>query len=107
MNFIIPKNYKFKPKLFGLIDYQTAVLDSIWAGILYLLVNHIFSTITIKVYFFIGLFLPFFLFSITGINRENILSVFIYIFKFYKNQKIYLYKKRNLRCSRSIFRLHF
>lgn len=93
MNFIIPKNYKFKPKLFGLIDYQTAILDTIWAAILYVIVNIIFSTISLKVYFFIGLFLPVLLFSIIGINHENILSVLIYLFKFYKNQKIYLYKK--------------
>ncbi len=99
MNFIIPKNYKFKAKLFGLIDYQTALLDSIWAGILYLIVNLIFSSFTIKIYFFIGLFIPFFLFSIVGINQENMISVFIYIIKFYKNQKIYLYKKRNLKHS--------
>lgn len=93
MNFIIPKNYKFKAKLLGLIDYQTAVLDSIWAGILHVLVNAIFSSITMKVYFFIGLFVPFLLFSIIGINNENILSVLIYIFKYYKKQKIYLFKK--------------
>ena len=99
MNFIIPKNYKFYAKLFGLIDYQTALLDSIWAGILYLIVNLIFSSFTIKIYFFIGLFIPFFLFSIVGINQENMISVFIYIIKFYKNQKIYLYKKRNLKHS--------
>ena len=93
MNFIIPKNYKFKAKLLGLIDYQTAVLDSIWAGILFFFVNAIFTSITMKVYFFIGLFVPFLLFSIIGINNENIISVLIYIFKYYKKQKIYLFKK--------------
>lgn len=93
MHFIIPKNYKFKPKLFGLIDYQTAILDTIWAVILYVIVNIIFSTISLKLYFFIGFFLPVLLFSIIGINHESILSVLIYLFKFYKNQKIYLYKK--------------
>ena len=93
MNFIIPKNYKFKAKLLGLIDYQTAVLDSIWAGILYILVNVIFSSISMKVYFFIGLFVPFLLFSMIGMNNENIISVLIYIFKYYKKQKIYLFKK--------------
>lgn len=30
MNYIIPKNYKFKPKILGLIDYQSAILDTIW-----------------------------------------------------------------------------
>lgn len=102
MNFTIPKNYKFKPKLLGLIDYQTAVLDSIWAGILYVFVNLFFATLTTKIYFFIGLFLPFFLFSMVGIHHENILSVLIYLLKFYKGQKIYLYKKRKLRFLKQI-----
>lgn len=103
MNFIIPKNYKFKPKLFGLIDYQTAVLDSLWAGFLYLVVNLLFTSLTTKIYFFIGLFLPFFLLSIVGINHENMLSVAIYLWKFYKNQKIYLFKKRSLRFPKQFF----
>lgn len=94
MNFIIPKNYKFTPKLLGLIDYQTAILNSIFAIILYTIINIIFTSITTKIYCFIGLFLPFFLFSIIGVNHESIISVCIYMFKFYKNQKVYLYKKK-------------
>ena len=94
MNFIIPKNYKFKPKLLGLLDYQTAVIDGIWAGILYVLSNIFFSSLTHKLYFMIALFLPFLLFTIVGINNESIVSVSIYIFKYLKKQKIYLYKKQ-------------
>ena len=94
MNFIIPKNYKFKPKLLGLLDYQTAVIDGIWAGILYILSNIFFSSFTHKLYFMIALFLPFLLFTIVGINNESIVSVSIYIFKYLKKQKIYLYKKQ-------------
>lgn len=93
MHFTIPKNYKFKPKLFGLIDYQTAVLDSIWAGILYVLINLFFSSLTTKIYIFIALFIPFLLFSIVGVHNEPIVSVLIYVFKYYKNQKLYLFKK--------------
>ena len=94
MNFIIPKNYKFKPKLLGLLDYQTAVIDGIWAGILYILSNIFFISLTHKLYFMIALFLPFLLFTIVGINNESIVSVSIYIFKYLKKQKIYLYKKQ-------------
>ena len=92
MNFIVPKNYKFHSKLLGLIDYQTAVLNCIWGGILYVLVNLIFTSLKLKIYCFFGLFLPFFLFCIVGLNNENILDVARYIFKFYTGQKIYLYK---------------
>ena len=86
MHFIFPKNYNFRPKLFGFIEYTTAVIDIIIALFLYGFVNLIF-------YIFISLFLPIFLVSIFGINRESILSVCIYFFKFIKNQNIYLYKK--------------
>ncbi len=94
MHFILPKNYKFRAKLLGLLDYQTAVLDTLWAILLYGLVNLLFSTIGLKIYVFIALFVPFFLFSIVGIHNENIVSVFLYVFKYYTNQKIYLFKKK-------------
>ena len=93
MNFMIPKNYKFKPKLFGLIDYQTAILNGIWAVILYSLINALIHTLSTKIYVFIGGYLPFLLFSIIGIGHENIVSVVTYIFKFYTKQNLYLYKK--------------
>lgn len=94
MQFIIPKNYKFKTKLLGLLDYQTAVIDGIWAGILFLLSNLIFASLTHKLYFIIALFLPVLLFTIIGINNESVISVTIYIFKYFKRQKIFLYKKQ-------------
>ena len=93
MHFIFPKNYNFKPKLFGFIEYTTAIIDAIIALILYGFVNLVFTSINIKIYIFIALFLPILLISILGVNRESIVSVFIYMFKFIKNQNIYLYKK--------------
>lgn len=93
MNFMIPKNYKFKPKLFGLIDYQTAILNGAWAVILYVLIHTFIQTLTTQIYLFVGCYLPFLLFSIVGIGHENIISVVGYIFKFYTKQNLYLYKK--------------
>ncbi len=95
MHFIIPKNYDFKAKLFGIIDYSTALLNGVWAGILYVFVNFLFSALSTKIYCFAGLFLPFFLFTIFGINNENIISVIVYVIKFYQKQKIFLYQKNN------------
>ncbi len=95
MNFIFPKNYNFKPKLLGFIEYSTAILDSIIGFILYFCVNLLFIDLNIKIYIFITLFFPILLISILGINRENFISVFKYIFKFFKNQNVYLYSKNN------------
>ena len=95
MHFIFPKNYNFKPKLLGFIEYSTAILDVIIGVILYFLVNLFFNSINLKIYVFISLFFPILLISILGVNKESIISVFIYIFKFFKNQNIYLYNKQN------------
>ena len=95
MHFIFPKNYDFKSKLLGIIDYSTAILDLIIGILIYLLVNLIFENINLKIYVFTSLFFPVLLISILGINKENIISIVIYMFKFFKNKNIYLYKKNN------------
>lgn len=93
MHFIFPKNYNFKSKLFGFIDYSTAIIDAIIAVFLYAFVNLFFYNINIKIFVFISLFFPVLLISILGLNKESFLTVFRYIFKFIINQKVYLYKK--------------
>lgn len=93
MHFIFPKNYNFKPKLLGFIEYSTAILDIIFGIFIYFIINLIFTNINVKIYIFISLFFPILLISILGLNRENIISVFIYMYKFFKNQNVYLYKK--------------
>lgn len=93
MHFIFPKNYNFKPKLLGFIDYNTAIIDTVIGVIIYSLVNLLFSNIDIKIYIFISLFLPVLLVSILGINKESFINVFKYMIKFIKNQNVYLYTK--------------
>ena len=93
MNFVFPSNYAFKNKLFGIIDYTTAIVNLIWYIFIFCLLNILFSDFNLKVFLFIILCLPFLIFSIVGIRRENIISVIIYMSKFYKNSRIYFYKK--------------
>lgn len=93
MNFIFPKNYNFKQKLFGIIDYSTAILDVTVGAILFFITNFLFKNMTIKIYFFISLYFPILLFSILGIHRESFLNVAFYMTKFLKNQNVYLYTK--------------
>ena len=93
MKFIFPKNYKYNAKLFGFIDYTTAIIDLIIGIILFLIVHLIFSNLSTQVYVFISLFSPVILFSIVGVNRENILDFSLYIIKFFRNRKVYFYRK--------------
>ena len=95
MKFIFPKNYTFKTKLFGFIDYSTAICNGIIALIIYALSNLFFNRLSYKLYFFICLYFPIFLFSVICFQRENILSVLKYTFSFFKNRNIYFYNKKH------------
>ena len=93
MKFIFPQNYNFNSKLFGFIDYSTAILNIIWFVFIFCLVNLIFSSLNLKIFFFIVLCFPLLIFSIVGFNHENIIYVFLYISKYLRNPKVYLYRK--------------
>ena len=93
MNFIFPSNYKFKNKLLGFIDYTTAIINLIWYVFIFCLLNLLFTNTNIKIFLFIILCLPFFIFSFIGNQKENILSLIIYILKFFNNSKVYFYDK--------------
>ena len=93
MKFIFPQNYNFKNKFLGVIDYSTLILNIIWDLFVFSLSSLIFQNNSIKISICIILCLHLLLFSIIGFNHENIISVFIYFYKYFKNPKIYLYKK--------------
>lgn len=93
MKFIFPKNYKYRVKILGFIDYITGVIDLIIGIVMYLLLNLIIDNIEIKIYIFISLYSPIILFSVFGIGNENIINVIRYIFKYIVKQKVYLYGK--------------
>ena len=93
MKFIFPQNYNFKNKILGFIDYTTAFVNVIWYCLIFLFVHFVFRSINIKIIVFISLCFPLFLFSLSGFNEENIVFVFLYMFKFIFKQKLYFYNK--------------
>lgn len=94
MKFIFPKNYNFKYKLLGFIDYWTAILDAIIGALLFIIINTFIHTLSTKIYIFISLYIPILLFSVFGLARENLLSVIFYMYKFIKKRGVYLYNKK-------------
>ena len=96
MKFIFPQNYTFKNKLFGVLDYQTIFINVIWDVFILFTINLIFSDITFKVFLFIILCFPLFLFSFSGFNGENIVYFSKYMIRFLLKQKLYLYSKKNI-----------
>ncbi len=95
MKFIIPQNYKFKNKIFGLIDYPTAIFNVLWNVILYFLLRSIQVNITFKIFIFSTLSFPILLLTVIGFNNESPIYTLRYVFKFLMSQKIYLFKKNN------------
>ncbi len=94
MKFIFPQNYNFKNKLFGIIDYSSLIFNIIWDFIIFILINLFFKNINIKIFTFILLCFPIFLFSIIGFNHENIVYILTYIIHYMKGPKLYLYSKK-------------
>lgn len=59
MNFVFPSNYTFKNRLFGLVDYPTAIINVVWYIFCFCLVNLIFVDINFKIVTFSVLAIPF------------------------------------------------
>ena len=93
MNFIFPKNYDFKPKLLGLFDYSTLLINIIFDLLVFCFFNLIIKNITIKVFFIISFSFPLLLLSFVGLNNENIFYVLFYLVKYFLRPKLYLYNK--------------
>ena len=94
MKFIFPQNYNFKNKLFGVLDYSTLLINVLWDGFIFLLINLLFQDLSFKIFIFIIFCFPLLLISFSGINGENILYIFSYMIKFIFEQKLFLYKKK-------------
>ncbi len=93
MKFIIPQNYNFKNKIFGIIDYSTAFFNICWYSIIFIILHLFLRNWNIKIFLFISLCFPITLFSLVGFNGEPIVYVFKYVSKYFLKPKLYLFKK--------------
>ncbi len=94
MKFIFPQNYSFKNKIFGFIDYSTAIVDSIWTIVLFKILQNIPFSMNFKIFLFIVLTLPIFIISVIGFYGESIVNVSYYLFKYIIRPKVLLYEKK-------------
>lgn len=93
MKFIFPQNYSFKNKLFGVIDYNTIILNIIWDFFVFIFIN-LFNNLNIKIFLFVVFCFPLFIFSFSGFNGENIVYVISYITKYLLKNKLLLFIKK-------------
>lgn len=95
MKYIIPQNYKFKNKIFGLIDYPTAIINIIWNFLLYIILKNFHIILTIRIFVFSAFSFPILLLTIIGFNNESPILTIRYIIKYMKKPKVYLFTKNN------------
>lgn len=93
MKFIIPQNYNFKSKVFGMLDYSTIVLNIVWYTIMFFIFHLLFKNWNIKIFFIISFCFPMTLFSIFGFYGEPMFFVISYLLKYLLKPKLYLFKK--------------
>jgi len=95
MKFIFPKNYRYRAKILGFIDYVTAIVDLLIGIILFFILKIFPISISIRIYIFILLFVPIVLFSVFAADGENIIVYLIRIIRFIKRRGVYFYDKNN------------
>lgn len=93
MKFIIPQNYNLKSKFLGFLDYSTIIINLIWIYIVFNITSLFSFPLHLRISFVVILCLPLLLFSILGINNENILQVITYLFKYLVKPKLYIFYK--------------
>ena len=90
--YIFPKNYNFKNKIGGVIDYPTAIFNLLFIFLLYKFISIFNLTLTSKLIFISIFYTPIFLVSIFNHNDDNIICIAYYVIKFLVRPKLYLYK---------------
>lgn len=93
MKFIFPQNYSLKNKFLGALDYSTLFVNLVWIFLVFNITHLFFSSLYIQLSLVIVLCLPLILFSILGVNNENILNVIIYLFRYILKPKLYIFYK--------------
>ena len=94
MKFIFPQNYNLNSKILGIIEYSAAIVDLIWGVLVFVLINIFFKSLSLKIFSFIILVFPVLIFSIVGVNGENLIYFINYMIKYFLKQKLFLYEKK-------------
>jgi hypothetical protein len=91
--FYFPLNYKFEPKLLGIIDYKSLLPVAIFSAfiIMLLYINQVDFFISFGIVIIITL--PPILLLSAGINGQPAVPFIISVIKFLCSQKLYIYKK--------------
>ena len=93
MKFVFPQNYNLNTKILGILDYSAAIVDVVWGALMFLIINFFLKGLTYKIFAFIILVFPVVIFSIVGVEGENLLYFLMYVLKYMVKQKLYFYDR--------------
>lgn len=95
IKFIFPQNYSFQSKLFGMVNYSTAIFCIVTIILIFFIFKLIFRSLKLIISLSIIFIFPIILFCFIGFNGENILSAIKYILIYIISPKIYVFNKKS------------
>ena len=94
--YIIPKNYDFKPKLFGVIEYKLGVFLSSLILFLVIIFQNINISAIMKLQIIIIVIIPILMVGTIGVRGEKFFDILKLLLSYYLKPKIYFYSKIGL-----------
>ena len=91
MKYIIPENYDYKNKLFGILDYKSAIFILVFIIIVWKFFSLFIKSIITLISFMIIICLPIILLIFYNSTNENLINILYYFIKFLIKPKIYFY----------------
>lgn len=92
--YIIPHNYSDNGKILGIVEKQSLYTAAAWfIPMTFLNFKFLPFSIDVKIFVLILLILPPTLFILIGVGGDTLLDFLKYVYRFYKNARIYYYEK--------------
>lgn len=93
VKYIIPKNYDFQPKLFGIIEYKLGIFITALILILIMIMHNINMPAITKLQTVITIIVPIIMIGTIGIRGEKFFDILKLLLSYYFKPKVYFYFK--------------
>lgn len=93
MKYIIPKNYDFKPKLFGIIEYRFGIFVLSLSFILIFILNNINILAIIKIQILLLIIIPILMIGTIGVRGEKLFDILKILLLYALKQKVFFFSK--------------
>lgn len=94
--YIIPKNYDFQPKLFGIIEYKLGVFITCLILTLILIMYNLNIPAIAKLQIIIIINVPIVMIGTIGVRGEKFFDILKLLLSYYLKSKVYFYSKTGI-----------